>query len=71
MTDEAFDLFKSFLPVEEEVPSSYKSVKLIDLVNFSDFIDFHTILKIFYQDQTEACLEQMKEGKSIVQELYN
>lgn len=71
MTDEAFDLFKSFLPVEEEVLTNYKIVKLIDLVNFSDFIDFHTILKMFYQDQTEGCLAQIKNEKSIVQELYN
>ena len=50
LSDEAFDLFRSFLPEEEEVGTSYTTVKLIDLVNFSDFIDFHTILKLFCQD---------------------
>ena len=48
MTDEAFNLLKSFLPIEYESVTNYKTVKLIDLVNFSDFIDFHTILKLFY-----------------------
>lgn len=47
LSDEAFDLYRSFLPVEEEATSGYKTVKLIDLVNFSDFIEFHQIIKLF------------------------
>ena len=47
LSDEAFDLYRSFLPVEEDATSGYKKVKLIDLVNFSDFIEFHQIIKLF------------------------
>ena len=57
--------------MEEEAGTGYRTVKLIDLVNFSDFIEFHTILKLFCLDQTEACLAQIKQEKTIVQELYN
>jgi hypothetical protein len=71
LTDESFNLFKAFLPIETEAITNYETVKMIDLVNFSDFIEFHTILNIYCQDQVDACLDQIKNEKTIIQDLYN
>ena len=52
LTCESFDMLKSYLPAVEDIdprdPSTkYKFIKLIDLINFTDFIDISRILSIF------------------------
>lgn len=71
MTDEAFEFFSAYLPVEEESITNFKTVKMVDLVNFTDFIEFHTILNIYAHDQVLTCLEQIRNEKSIIQDLFN
>ena len=39
---------------------------MVDLVNFTDFIEFHTIINIYSHDQVLNCLEQIKKEKTII-----
>ena len=71
LSDEAFQLFQAFLPAEEEAISEFKTIKFVDLINFTDFIEFHTIINIYSHDQVLNCLEQIKKEKTIVQDLFN
>jgi len=57
LTAESFDLLKSFLPSEKEAFTSYEYIKLIDLINFTDFIDVSRLLRAYQQDQVEECLD--------------
>ena len=45
--DESFRMMQSFWPVEEEPLTKFKFVKLIDLINFTDFIDLTRIVSLF------------------------
>lgn len=47
LTDESFNLFKGFLAVDTEPLTNYQTVKMVDLINFTDFIEFHTILNVY------------------------
>ena len=71
LTSESYNMLVSLLPVEVEAITDYESIRLIDLVNLTDFIDLSKILTIFQQDKVEDFYDRMKDEKSIVSELYN
>ena len=66
MTDEAYELMESYFPKRAEAFTNYEYVKLIDVINFTDFIDISRVLRLHSQDSVHACLEEVKKEKSIV-----
>jgi hypothetical protein len=41
-------------------------VKLVDMVNVSDFIDLSNLLQIYEKDQVEHCYEYLKKDRVII-----
>jgi hypothetical protein len=54
-------LIESYLPKEEEMLTKYQSIKLIDLVNLTDFIDLEFLTGLFERDHTMEAFEKLKE----------
>ena len=71
LTCDSFEFFSSFLPTYAEALSSYEYIALIDMVNFTDFIDMNKVLSLFQQDQIPFLLQKLQSEKTIVQELLN
>lgn len=65
------NFFLSFLQVHLQPGSKLEKVKLIDLVNLTDFIDISRIIGLNEQDQVMNSLQKIQAEKSIVQDLFN
>lgn len=69
--DSSLDMLMNLLPKKVDLISKLVDVRLVDLINITDFIDMPRLLRYYHRDQVDLCLQLLSQDKLILQELYN
>ena len=70
ITEKSFEVLKSFLRIKED-ERKFQTFEMIDLINFTDFIDLAQVSSLFESNRVMDCLAKLKTEKTIVSELLN